>query len=547
MKIKDKILTRRAFPRILIALAASVAAMGVSAQGGGMPQFRLMLGIVVEGLDEACIGQLRDHLGEGGFRMLAERGIYIQYADYGTPLDATAATATLVSGAHPALSGIDSELKFDRERMRYAHVFADTESMGNFTREAYSPRALRVSTISDEVRIAGGGLNNVYAVAPTPGQAIALAGHSGNVALWIDRATGNWASSTYYREMPVCIATRNRANPLSLRMDTMSWAPSAGADVFGMLPEHLTRYPFRYVFPRSNPKRIEMFMASPLMNNEVTVAASELLTAAHLGTRDEGMDVLQLGYSLVPYPYGRTADKRLEQLDACLRLDRNLEQLFSAVNRTVGLEHTLIYLAGTPARPYSPRDDEKWGIPYGEFSTRRAASLLNIYLIALHGNGDYVSAFRNGRLYLNQRIIKEKGLDAASIRQEAASFLARMSGIDRVYTTEAIISGSAGENADAMRRNTSVASACDITVLIAPGFELIDDFDGQPTVDPEGPHYVRRAVAATAPVFILAPGLLAQRITIPVDARSIAPTVTRLLRIRSPNGAVLPPLATPAL
>ncbi|MDE6463619.1 MAG: hypothetical protein K2L16_03170 [Muribaculaceae bacterium] len=163
--------------------------------------------------------------------------------------------------------------------------------------------------------------------------------------------------------------------------------------------------------------------------------------------------------------------------------------------------------------------------------------------MALHGNGDYVSAFRGGRLYLNQRVIKEKDLDAATLRAEAAAFLARMSGVDRVYTSDAIMAGTAGEDADALRRNTSVATAGDVTVLVAPGFELVDDFDGQVSTDPDVPHYVRRAVAATAPAFIFAPGLPAERIDVPVDARAIAPTVTRLLRIRSPNGAVAAPLA----
>ncbi|MDE6463164.1 MAG: hypothetical protein K2L16_00840 [Muribaculaceae bacterium] len=366
MKLRNKIPVGKAFPRLLIALAASVAAMGATAQSADGQQFRLLLGIVVEGLDDAGLEQLRDRLGEGGFRMLAEKGIYIPAVDYGTALDATAATATVMSGAQPALSGVDGELRYDRERMRYAHIFADAESMGNFTQEAYTPRALRVSTVSDEARIAGGGINVVYAIAPTPGQAIALGGHSGNAALWLDPATGNWASSTYYRDMPMCIAQRNRIAPLTMRMDTMSWAPSGGSEVFAMLPEHLTRYPFRYVFPRSNPKRLDMFMASPLMNTEVTAVAGEILSSLRLGKREEGIDVLNIGYSLTPYPYGRNSDKRLEQLDACLRLDRNLEQLFSAVDRTVGLNHTLIYLAGTPARPYSPPKAEKRRITNGD-------------------------------------------------------------------------------------------------------------------------------------------------------------------------------------
>lgn len=542
MKLSRKITPTRAFPRLLIALAASVAAMGASAQAGA-PQFKLLLGIVVEGLDDASLEQLRDKFGQGGFRMLADSGVYVPFADYGTPLDVTAATATVMSGAQPSLTGIDGTERFDRTRLLYSHAYADPTVSGIHTREGYSPLRLRVSTISDEARIAGAGISTVYAIAPTPGQAIALGGHAANAALWLDAPTGNWSSSAYYRDVPAVIATRNRVAPLTTRLDTMSWAPVGGSEVFSMLPEHLSRYPFRYVFPRSNTNRIDMFMASPLMNREVTTLATELISNVRIGKSEEGIDVLNIGYSLTPYPYGRNADKRLEQLDATLRLDANLEQLFSAVDRAVGLNHTLIYLAGTPARPYSPRDDERWNIPFGEFSTRRAASLLNMYLIALHGNGDYVSAFRNGRLYLNSNTIKDKGLDAITLRAEAAAFLARMSGVDRAYSSDAIASGTAGDNASALRRNTALADAPDVTVMVAPGYELIDDFDGTPASNTDLPRYVRRAAASTAPAFIFAPSLKAERIDTPVDARAIAPTVCRILRIRSPNGATEPPMS----
>ena len=54
---------------------------------------------------------------------------------------------------------------------------------------------------------------------------------------------------------------------------------------------------------------------------------------------------------------------------------------------------------------------------------------------------------------------------------------------------------------------------------------------------------VFRAVATTAPVFIYAPGIDPRTVDTPLDARVVAPTVARLLRIRSPNGAAMPPVA----
>lgn len=526
-------------PGLVLALVASLAAVNMSAADAA--NTRLLVGIIVDGLDNDYLDLLRDRFGEGGFRRLERDGAVILNADYGTSLDATAATAIIASGASPSLSGIAADTRYDRERMRELSVFTDPSVLGNFTSQTFSPKALRVTTLSDEARIAAGGVNVVYAVAPAPGQAISLAGHTGNSALWLDPKSGNWATSTFFQEMPVVIATRNRTTPLATRLDTMSWTPSLSPDKYPGLPDHLSRYPFRYVFPRSNTARLDMFAASPLVNREVTTVALDLLQNMRIGTHEGSTDVLNLAYSLNPYPYGKNPDSRPELLDAYIKLDRNLEQLFQAIDSRVGLGNTVIYLAATPPPGRSRREDERWAIPYGEFSTRKAASLLNMYLMAVYGNGDYVSAFHNGHFFLNHKLLKEKNLDARNVRAEAAAFLVKMTGVDRVHTIDAVMAGTAGDRAEALRRNTDHSSAGDLLLTVAPGFEIVDDYSQ--TVSTAAPHMVERASATTAPAFILAPDIAPQTIGAPVDARTLAPTVARILRIRSPNGATEPPLA----
>lgn len=525
--------------RLLMVLVAGVAALGIGAAEPS--QARLLLTVMVDGLDTEYLDMLGERLGDGGFRRLQRDGVLIANADYGPGLDATAATATLVSGASPSLSGIGAAQRYDLTAMRPVSTFSDKNVLGNFTDTGYSPAALRVSTIADEARIAAGGTNVAYAVAPSPSQAIALAGHAANAALWLDHRTGNWASSTYYKEMPVAVATRNRTTPLSMRLDTMSWTPSLAPELYpDALPDHLRRYPFRYVFPASNSQRLDIFTASPLVNREVTNVAADLLSTLRVGQHEGVTDVLSLAYTLRPFTYGKNPDNRPELLDAYVKLDRNLEQLFSDIDRRVGLDHTVVLLAATPPRRQSRRDDEQWGIPFGEFSTRKAISLLNIYLMAVYGNGDYVSAYHNGQFYLNRKLIKERSLDERKLRAEAATFLARMTGVDRVHTIDDIIEGRAGEQPEALRRNISSATAGDLLVTVAPGFEIVDDFNTVPRADRIP--MVERVATSAAPVFIMAPGVAARTIGETVDARAIAPTVCRILRIRSPNGASAPAL-----
>lgn len=521
-----------------MALVAGVAALGMSAADA--PQARLLVSIVVDGLDSDYLDLLRERFGQGGFRRLERDGAVILNAEYGPGIDAAAATATVMTGASPSRTGIAGNTRFDREQLRAVETYADASVLGNFTGTGYSPSALKVSTIADEARIAAGGTNVVYAVAPTAAQAIALAGHAANAALWIDPETGNWASSTYYKEMPVTVATRNRTLPMSARLDTMSWTPSLAPELYPALPDHLQRYPFRYVFPRGNTSRLDMFLSSPLVNREVTTIASDLLGAMRVGQHEGVTDVLNIGYTLTPYTYGKNTDNRPELMDAYIKLDRELEKLFADIDRRVGPGNTVVLLAATPPSGRSRRDDEQYGIPSGEFSTRKAASLLNMYLIAVYGNGDYVAGFHRGHFYLNHKTIKDKSLDGREVRKQAASFLVRMTGVDRVHTIDDVLEGHAGETPEALRRNVSVGTAGDLLVKVLPGYEIVDDYI---SALPAGhTPMVERSAGTTAPVFIMAPSVASQTIGTPVDARSIAPAVCRLLRIRSPNGASQAPL-----
>ncbi len=115
-------------------------------------------------------------------------------------------------------------------------------------------------------------------------------------------------------------------------------------------------------------------------------------------------------------------------------------------------------------------------------------------------------------------------LDISAVRAEAAKLLASMTGVDRVHTLDDIIAGRAGENAEALRRNTVVSAAGDLLVEVAPGFEIIEDFnESSPTAGHTG--MVQCTAAATAPVFILAPNVAAQTIGTPsTPARLLRPS-----------------------
>ncbi|MDE6130560.1 MAG: alkaline phosphatase family protein [Muribaculaceae bacterium] len=525
--------------RLMLALIASMVTMAIPAQtNADKKQPQLLLNVVIEGLDATQLDLLRDYFGQDGFNRLLSQGVVLS-GEYGTALDPTAAVTELMTGASPSVTGVSSASRFDRRAMRSEHIFDDGSTLGNYTNSTYSPGALLVSTLSDEARIAGGGVTQVYAVAPDPGVAIALGGHSANCAMWIDDRNGNWATTTFYKDPPSLLGSRNRLSHLSQRLDTMCWTPLLEADRYPGLPEHLTHYPFRYAFGRSNTARFAEFKDAPgLVNTEVTSMAVDLISTLRLGQHN-GLDVLSVAYTLNPYEGGKNPDTRYELIDSYYRLDADLARLVKAAEKQAGANASVVMITGTPPSSRTRRDDPRWMIPYGEFSTRKAMSLLNVYLIALHGNGEWVQAYSDGWFYLNDKLIEERKADATVLRAEAAVFLSRMAGVKAVHTSDDVRHGRAGANPDALRRNTHFSTCGDMLLEVLPGWQLTDDSNPR-GASSEKYEKVQRETATTAPVIIMAPGLAARLIHTPVDIRMVTPTVCRLLRIRSPNAASMP-------
>lgn len=522
----------------LRAYAATPASGSAKAQPS-LQRPALIVGIIVEGLNADYVNLLRDNFGKDGFNRFITDGVSIENVNYGPGVDPTAATAILMTGASPAVNGIPAERVWDRETKSDYPILLDPANIGNFTDETFSPKALKVSTVSDEIRIADEGIGLVHSVAPDAQVAIILAGHAGNSGFWLNDLTGKWSTSTFYKDVPAAIAKRNYGVNLSSRLDTMAWVPAVSLDLYPDLPDYKRMYPFRHTFPARDANRYKAFKSSAPGNHEVAQIGIDYISSLKLGSRGI-TDMLNLGFNVSPYLYARDADTRVETMDAYIRLDADIASIVRAVEKGPGLANSVIFIAGTPAPAGSKRDDERWNIPSGQFSPKRAVSLLNMYLMAIHGNGDYVSGYHNGHFFLNRKFLKENDFDLTKIRRESADFLVRMSGVSEVYTLDDIMERRAGDEPIALQRNTSPVHAGDLLVMVNPGWSISDDLENSSGQTQHLP-VIRHAVT-TSPFYLLAPTTAPQTIDSTVDARAIAPTLTRILRIRSPNAASLPPL-----
>lgn len=527
--MRKRIKVNKLISSVIVSLVAFSA---MSQASNGKPT--LIVGITIDQLRSDYIQLLQSHFGNNGFKRLIGNGIYIENVVFAiTNPNKLTTTALLYSGSYPNVNGITEEYTYDKERHTASKILNDPKFIGNTTNETLSPLALKVSTLSDEVRIDNNGIGCVYAIAPDAQQAILLAGHAANGAFWINDENGKWASSTFYKEFPAAVQTKNFTNPLSARIDTLRWSPLLDINKYPDIPLHRTFYPFKYTF--SGADKFKKFKSSALVNSEVTSVAIDCINDLRLGRR-AAVDMLNIAYTAAPYEYSEDEDRRIELQDEYLRLDRELERLFTTIDKAVG-KNAFIFVTSTGYFDNTFATDPRFNIPSGEFSSKKAVSLLNMYLMAVYGNGNWVNGYFNQKIFLNEKLAKEKNIPIEEIREKSGNFLRKMAGVNEAYTFDEILNNPISEELVKLHKSVYSQTAGDVYLDIAPGWTIVDDLNTSCNSSKQV-----RSNAVNTPIFIIAPDVAPQKISTPVDATLLAPTVARLLRIRSPNAAEGMPL-----
>jgi len=512
--------------KIITVLIAFFVVFNIHAQ---LQTPKLVVYITIDQLRGDYLDYFYHTFGERGFKRLMNEGAVYHNIQFEYPnISQANAYATLFTGANPSDHGITSDLVYDFSKLREASPLYDPDYLGNFTRDNLSPKKLLVSTIGDELKIASKGTSEVYAIAPDAASAILSAGHAANAAFWIDNENGKWATTTYYKGVPWYIDRYNNSNEsLPVRMNTMTWQPTLQIEQYTAFPYVRDKAPFNYSFKPNTLNCFPRIKSSPFGNKEVNRLVFQFLEYAALGTR-QTPDMLAITYYAGNYFDNLANEYSYEIQDLYIQLDRDIEELLSALDKKVGLKNTLIIVSGTgyfKAEEIIPEGIQLVG---GEFSPTRCTALLNLYLMAIYGQKEWIKGFYNNQIYLNRKTIEDEKLDLADFQQKAADFLYEFSGVASVTTDMTLRSGIWNNEQAGFQKGTHFAGRGDLILSLKPGWRVNNEKVGQKT------QTIRHNTVQT-PVIFMGQGIKPQRIYRDVKATAIAPTITQLLRIRQPN------------
>lgn len=528
------------YNRLFTTLAVLLSFCGTEAQNAPtLP--RIVVNVMVDQLRTDYLEAFSPLFGERGFNRLLQDGCVYTQAEY--PFahpDRASSTACLHSGTVPYNNGIPAESWLDRQSLRPVFCVDDKNHGGLFTTESSSPVHLSVSTVGDELKVATEGRSIVISVSPFRDAAILSAGHAADACFWLNDHTGEWCSSSYYGEFPFWAQKYNRYQSLPDRINSIVWVPANNiTGNFNYFISGGKKNSFTHRF--KGDRAYSQFKTSGMLNEEVNRFALHSIASTEMGM-DPITDMLSVTYYAGNFDHRSASECPMELQDTYVRLDSALGQLIDDVENKVGKGNALFVVTSTgycdePASSGLSR----YRIPTGTFDMRRAEMLLNMYLIAVYGQGNWVESSLGNEIYLNLKYIEQRNVNLTELLEMSSAFLIQLSGVKDVYTSQRLSLGAWTPGISKLRNAYNPRRSGDIMIQIDPGWTISETN----STTPSKRNNISRESYLAFPLFIMGSNFVPRKIETPVTIDYVAPTVARVLRIRSPNGCGHPPLRQP--
>ena len=487
---------------------------------------RMVVNIAIDGLRSDLLDAFMPLYGESGFKRLFEDGRVYTCSQYPNDnLNRASSIATLATGAVPYDHGIIDLQWFDRNTLRPLYCVADDTVSGLGTTEKLSPKNLVVSTIGDELKVATEGKALVYAFAPFSDAAILSAGHAADGAFWIDRQNGLWAGSNYYStSLPAWVEMANR-NALPTILPSTTWTPCS--ELSGNFCYFLSgglKEPFSHKFKGDHA--YSAFITSAMVNEYVCSLARQCIKYTTIGL-DDTPDYIAITLYAGGYDNKPLTECAMETQDAYVRLDKVIADLIKETDEKIGAGNTLFVVTSTGVADEENDDLSKYRIPSGNFYINRTANLINMMLMAIYGQGNYVEATYDNQIYLNHKLITDKQLNYNEVLDRCQELLLQSQGVKDAYSSQRLLLGAWTPGINKIRNSYNPRLSGDILVKVAPGWRLVNETHSQ--------NRLVRESYLNFPIFFYGLNVKKETVETPVTTDCIAATLATIMRIRAPN------------
>lgn len=421
-----------------------VVLISFSASAQNIPRPKLVVGIVVDQMRWDYLYRYYDRYSNDGFKRLLNGGFACEntFINY-LPSYTAVGHSTVFTGSVPSIDGIAGNDWIDQLTGKSVYCTDDStvQTVGgsaDATDGKMSPRNLLVSTITDELRLATNFKSKVVGVSLKDRASILPAGHLATAAYWLDDASGNFITSTYYmNQLPAWVNQFNnkgRIEQLAAKgwntlypINTYKQSDQDAKPYEGLFPGE-TSSVFPHDIKSAYAKSKGSFRSTPFGNTLTLEFAEEALSAYQLG-KGSATDFLTINCASTDYVGHMFGPNSIEVEDTYLRLDKDLAGFFKILDAKVGKGQWLVFLTADHGAAHSVGFMQEHKLPGDFWYTRPLTDSLNKILAEKFHTPQLVRAISNYQVNFDLDKISNSNLDFNAIKKTAVDFLERQPGI----------------------------------------------------------------------------------------------------------------------
>ena len=419
----------------------AVACTGFNAQKNKSNQIerpKLVVGLVVDQMRWDYLYRYYEKYGNDGFKRLLSQGysmnnVHINYIPTYTAIGHT----TIYTGSVPAIHGIAGNNWFDKEKGKNVYCTSDdtVKPVGTTNAEAgnQSPRNLWSTTITDELLLATNFKSKVVGVSLKDRASILPAGHHPTGAYWFDDSTGNFITSTYYRdELPKWVndfnnkkmgeeLVKNGWNTL-LPIEQYQESSRDNAPWESLLGKSKTpTFPYNNLAAEYQADKGEI-RSTPFGNTLTLGIAKASIKGEQLGA-DAITDFLAVNLASTDYAGHAFGPNAIEVEDIYLRLDRDLAEFFNYLDQNIGKDQYTVFLSADHGGAHAKGFLEENKMPTGFYGVDNKE--FNKILKEKFNVDQLITKITNNQVYLNDQLIADNKLDGDQVKQFLIDILNR--------------------------------------------------------------------------------------------------------------------------
>ena len=495
---------------------------------------RLIVVAVVDQMRFDYLYKFDNYFTNEGFKKLVNEGTVCKNAHHNYLLtQQLPGYVTIMSGAEPASHGIIADKWVSRVNNKLIEAGVDNKvkALDAHGEDLYfSPGHLRTSFFSDELSLSNNGRSKIVSIALDGDVAALAGGHTADDAFWFDHGSGNWITSTYYRDsLPTWVKQFNAKKLADVYLDRkwMPLQPEKEVEDSGRFT--LKGFMHDLVNLKNLTNNYRVLKRTPFGNKLTKDFAISAIVNDSLG-KDNHTDVLVVGFNAPGYINQKNGPMSDEIADTYQRLDRDIAHFLSFLEAEIGNEHVLFLLTADRGTGYTPKYLKKNGIPAGEFDHKKMTAVLKAYLNVVYGKGEWIQNYSSKQIYLNHQLIEDAKENLHEMQERIARFLIQFSGIADAMPTSVLQKSSFMEGINYQMQNSyHMQRSGDVIINLEPGW--IEQTDKK-VLQNSGYNY-------DVHVPLIWYGWKMPRLTLYRDIKTsdIAVTLSEFLEIAPPNGS----------